>query len=114
MNSGLPDKYQNDLAVLEAVKIQTEKDFRMAGFEMDTSGWNCTDFYRMSESLENSLGKLGLTPGELSNIMYRIDVPDTWLSGEGKPAFLILKRELLKVITRKIYNPGADNKGSGS
>lgn len=108
-------KYRHDLEVVRNTADQIIKDFGLFGIIIHFSGNEKTAYQELKSQLIPELTKLyDQSFSKLQAILYRIDVPENKfvnLPGNGKEerisalAELIMERELIKVILRKIYKP---------
>lgn len=102
------EKYRHDLEVIRNTALQVARDFETIGFEISLPVNELSAYEDLKAQLIPVLEKLmHKNPEQLSRLLYRIDV------NEGKSmstfdasglAHLILERELIKVITRKLLS----------
>jgi len=110
-----PEKYRHDLEVVRNTALQVIKDFGMAGIEIKFSGNPETAYQELLEQALPSLkGLYQKNPGAFMALLYRIDVEERKvkqlsenLSGSeffAQLAALVIEREFLKVLIRKLYS----------
>lgn len=109
----LPDKqnidiipYRFDLEIIAEVIRQLEKDVVLSGGSLEIPVDCYHDFFLLKELLTDFVSQLSLNNATLLfNLFYRIDIPQQIIEyPPGDMAELLLKRELLKVLTRRFYN----------
>jgi hypothetical protein len=116
MSDLTPEKYRHDLEVVRNTARQVISDFQLAGVEIDFSG-NPESAYRelvtqVTPALEMLYKKQRQT---FMNLLYRIDVEEHKVnrlmkSTSGSSFFegladLVVEREFIKVLIRKLYSP---------
>lgn len=105
------EKYRTDHAFLRAMGEQTVRDFERFGYELK---------FRMPEPPHFEIIRLQLSEQlrvwckqdmeHIRSLLYHIDVPEHLLKGSGgcadpdQLADVILKRELIKVVLRKLFS----------
>jgi hypothetical protein len=108
----LPTK---NISLLYEVVVQIKKDFDAFGFDVKFTGNQETAWKELSTQLIPIVESLLSTNYQrLYNLLYKIDVSELQLASYSKANIdkplaevisdLILKRELQKVVLRKIYN----------
>ncbi len=105
------EKYRHDLAFLRMMADQTIKDFDRFGYEVKFNENLPVSFNNYLEQLIELFSLWCKTDSNrLSSLLYSIDVPEHLLpprSGCADPkraAEVILQRELIKVVMRKLYS----------
>lgn len=106
-------KYRHDLEVVRNTAAQVIKDFGWFSIDIKFSGKEETAYEELKTQLIPELLKLYNTDyNRLKSLFYRIDIPEKKvkaLPSANKEemisglADLVLERELIKVITRKLY-----------
>lgn len=111
MESTELEKYRHDLAFLRMMAEQTIKDFDRFGYELKFNEELPVSFNNFSSKLCDFVVLCCKTDSNrLSSLLYSIDVPEHLLpprSGCADPkrtAEVILQRELIKVVMRKLYS----------
>ena len=111
MNSFSIENYRHDLEVIRDTVAQIKKDFSMFDFDITFSGNEKTAYQELKSQLIPLFDKLLARETEkVFALLYRIDVseklikqiPET-VSFAEHIAQLVLERELLKVVNRKLY-----------
>jgi len=107
-------RYRHDLEVVRDTASQVIKDFGIFSIEITFSGNEQTAYEELKQQLIPELLKLYENNySKLQSLFYRIDLPEKKfreLPTTDKSMFvdgladLILERELLKVITRKLLS----------
>ncbi len=108
----LEPKHFKDLGLLELTFVQLEKDFDPVELNLRQVPVSDDYFSDLIEDLSYTVdGLLSQNMEKLLNILYRVDLPERLINecfGLGNPAKsmseLILKRELQKVVLRKLYS----------
>ena len=105
------EKYRHDLAFLQLMADQTVKDFQRFGYEVkfNENLPVCFENFRLqlAADLKNWCSN---DSKRLASLMYAIDVPEHKLPARSgcadpsKMAEVILQRELIKVVIRKLYS----------
>jgi hypothetical protein len=105
------EKFRNDVQVLRDTGTQVQKDFASCGLDPGLEGPGLVSYEllltRVLDQLEEALRRQGV----FQNLLYRIDIPESsfvrlkessenFMEDLGK---MILEREFMKVITRKLY-----------
>ncbi len=107
--------YRHDLQIIRDTADQVIRDFGLYGHEITFSGNEIVAYDELHAQLVPALKQLDKSgPGKIRSILYRIDVPEREFAqmavNQTKEGFwdglatLILRRELLKVITRKLFS----------
>ena len=98
--------YRFDLEIIADVVRQLEKDVVLSGgiFEIPPDVYH--DIFLLKEVLADYVSLVSVNNATLLfNLFYRIDIPQQMIEqNPGDLAELLLKRELLKVLTRRFYN----------
>ncbi len=122
MNAGKPLPYSINSALAAETVSRTRKDFESFGLFISFSG-NTQDAYRelMEQLIPFFERLLKNNRQKLMQVLYRIDISESKLSGmtkkfprSGLPeiiAHLVIEREMQKVITGKVY--GGEKPGNG-
>ena len=108
-------KYFKDTDLLKEVVTQIQKDFEWYNIEIRFSGEKKTPYEELFEQIFPHIDKMIVEEYEkLLNIMYRIDLDEGKINRYLRQnpmadtseviTDLILKRELQKVVIRKIYS----------
>jgi hypothetical protein len=109
--------YLNRLDILQDTAQQIIKDFGISGMEIKFSGNSENAYAELFSQIHPLIEKLQKENFQnFYNLMYRIDISEGQIKKEvglikDKPfaeivTDMILKRELLKVVIRKIYSSG--------
>ena len=104
-------KYRNDLEFIRLAARQTETDFNRMGYEIELEEFP-SGFAILCEQL--TLIVKGFCKGDnrLEAVLYHIDVPVKMLhplhacKNPAYTAEIILQRELIKVVLKKLYSSG--------
>ncbi len=106
-------RYRHDLEVVRNTAAQVIKDFGLFNIDISFSGNESTAYEELKTQLKPALLELYNTDyNRLKSLLYRIDMPEQKvkaLPAANKEAMiagltdLVLERELIKVITRKLY-----------
>jgi hypothetical protein len=106
------DKYRHDLAFLRAAAAQTVKDCERMGFEISIDGDKITGILHLQLQLEPYLKQwCKESSSRLAALLYQIDLPEHLIPERGACSdipylsSIIIKRELIKVVMRKLYTP---------
>ncbi len=106
------DKYRNDLAFLRAAAAQTIKDCERMGFKLNIEPDKITGILHLQLQLEPFLKQWCKEAGSrLAALLYQMDIPEHLIPERGACSdipylsALIIKRELIKVVMRKLYTP---------
>jgi len=113
--------YLNRLDLIKDTALQVIKDFGMSGMEVKFSGDPESAYTELYSQILPHIEKLQKENFQnFYNLMYRIDISETLIKKEVSRAVdktfsqaitdLILKRELLKVVTRKKYSAESETK----
>jgi len=108
-------KYRHDLEVIRMVAEQVKKDFSFHSIEIKFSGNEMTAFTELKAQITPLVSNLFLTnKNQLLQLLYRIDVSENdWRKileindievKFEKLAEIILEREFIKVLIRKLYS----------
>ena len=107
-------RYRHDLEVVRNTALQVIKDFGLFSIDITFSGNEATAYEELKTQLQPVLLELYNSDyNRLKSLLYRIDMPEQKV--KALPAVnkddmiagltdLILERELIKVITRKLYS----------
>jgi hypothetical protein len=109
-----PEKYRHDLEIVRNTALQIIKDFGMAGVEIVFSNNPATAYNELLQQITPALKQLYIdNPGKFMALLYRIDVEEMKVkkllkngAGDGfyaSLAELIIEREFIKVLIRKLY-----------
>lgn len=102
------EKYRHDLEVIRNTALQVAKDFETYGFEVSLPVHELSAYEDLMAQLIPVVDKLmRKNPEQLSQLLYRIDVSEKQsaaASNARELTHLILERELIKVITRKLLS----------
>ena len=115
MNQTDITKYRHDLEVIRMTAEQVKKDFSFQNMEIHFSGSEQTAYAELKTQLTPLLVKLLIeNRPRLMQLLYRIDVPEKdWKkvlmiedenAQAGKLSEIILEREFMKALTRKLYS----------
>lgn len=106
------EKYRHDLEVIRNTAKQVIKDFGLYGIEIIFSGNELTAYDELKQQLVPALAKL-YQSGTFTALLYRIDVDEKKVNeimnntaAENKAsqlASLVIEREFIKVLLRKLY-----------
>ena len=107
-------QYRHDLEVIRMTAEQVKKDFSFHNMEIVFSGNEQTAYAELKAQVTPLLAKLfAENRSQLMQLLYRIDVPERdWkkvlaLNADEQPEKLseiILEREFMKALTRKLYS----------
>lgn len=109
------EKYRHDLEVIRNTAKQIIKDFELFGNEITFSGNEQTAYEELKEQIVPILAELSKNEtGKFQSLLYRIDVdekkvletlsnPSEKLRAEHL-ANLVIEREFVKAIFRKLYS----------
>ena len=109
------EKYRHDLEVVRNTAKQIIKDFGISGLEIIFSGNTHSAYKELLHQITPVLGQLYLHDREaFHGLLYRIDVDENKVkkiikNSEGdnferELAELVIEREFIKVLTRKLYS----------
>jgi hypothetical protein len=114
MNQSDLAHYRHDLEVIRMTAEQVKKDFSFHKMEVTFSGNEQTAYAELKAQLTPLLEKLFTENRQrLMQLLYRIDVPEKdWKKvlaldtdvQAGKLSEIILEREFIKALTRKLYS----------
>lgn len=118
----IPEKYRYDLEIIRETAEQIIRDFNIKGFEIIFSGKTHNAFEEFKAQIIPVIGRLfNADRISFQSLLYRIDISEKdykkVLSRINSKKFeeelseLIIRREFLKVITRKHFS---DNNGTTS
>lgn len=106
------EKYRHDLEVIRNTAKQVIKDFGLSGVEIYFSGNEQSAYDELKEQLVPVLAKL-YKNGTLSALLYRIDADEKKVNEilnshtekykAQQLANLVIEREFIKVLLRKMY-----------
>jgi len=108
------ERFRTDLHVLKETAQQVQKDFESCGLEIQwISQESLTYDFLLSRVKEQVEALITRRSGSFQNLLYRIDIPERNFIQlqETSNDFLhdlsrlILEREFMKVVSRKIYDP---------
>jgi hypothetical protein len=108
------EPYRHDLEVLRATADQVIRDFGIHGIQISFSGNPILAYEELHQQLVPALQQLEKSgQGKIRALLYRIDIPEKDFlqvsEYQNKEIFwdelsaLILRRELTKVVTRKLF-----------
>ncbi|HEX5002384.1 MAG TPA: hypothetical protein VFW78_07790 [Bacteroidia bacterium] len=108
------EKYRHDLEVVRDTATQVLKDFGIAGVEPHFSGSVETAYEELFDQLKPALKAFyDNSPEQFFGLLYRIDVDENQINKLGNKlnkssyfddlSALILEREFIKVLYRKLY-----------
>ncbi len=111
-----PELYRHDLEVVRNTAAQVIKDFGLAGVEIVFSGNPQTAYQELLQQVTPGLELLYKKQHKtFMMLLYRIDVEESRVkailsqgTGPGsfpKLAALVLEREFIKAVLRKLYSP---------
>jgi hypothetical protein len=105
------ENYRHDLAFLRATAEQVKKDCERNGFDLEIGVDNVVSLSHLQLQLEPYVKKwCKESSHRLAALLYQIDLPEHMLPERGACSniplltSLILKRELIKVVLRKLYS----------
>lgn len=113
MNSEV-DKFRTDLQVLRETAQQVQKDFESCGLEFQIANQEVLPYEGLLASVKEQVDALiQRHSGAFQNLLYRVDIPErnfiqlqqTSNDFLHDLSRLILEREFMKVVTRKMYGP---------
>jgi len=115
--SDLPEQYRHDLEVIRNTAKQIIKDFGFWGIQIQFSGNESAAYEELRTQLFPALRKFySENQGGFFSLLYRIDVLesevqklyDTYQGDIFIKALadLVIEREFIKVITRKLFSSG--------
>ncbi len=110
-----PEKYRHDLEVVRNTAAQVAKDFGIVGVDVLFSGNPETAYEELQSQITPALtGLYKLNQSAFMALLYRIDVSEIKVKNLEKTtrgtdffnglAALILEREFLKVLIRKLFS----------
>ncbi|MBK6642085.1 MAG: hypothetical protein KBH11_05680 [Bacteroidia bacterium] len=111
-----PELYRHDLEIVRNTAAQVIKDFGLAGIEIAFSGNPQTAYQELLQQVTPGLELLYKKQNKtFMMLLYRIDVEEsrvkaimnqgTTAGSFPKLAELVLEREFIKVVLRKLYSP---------
>lgn len=97
--------YRFDLEIIGDVIRQLQKDVLLSGGTLEIPEQGFSDIILLKNIISDFVSQISLSNAELLfNLLYRVDIPQQIIEQQpGNIADLILKRALLKVLTRKFY-----------
>ncbi len=97
--------YRFDLEIIADVIKQLEKDVVLSGGILEIPKEGYTDIVILKNMVAEYVSQISVTNATLLfNLFYRIDIPQQLIEQQSEDvAELLLKRELLKVLTRRFY-----------
>ncbi len=102
------EKYRHDLEVIRNTALQVAKDFAMFGFDISLPVNELHAYEDLMAQLTPVIEmQMHKNPEQLNRLLYRIDVSEKQsavATNARELTHLILERELMKVITRKILS----------
>ncbi|CAN5636188.1 hypothetical protein BH11BAC2_BH11BAC2_04640 [soil metagenome] len=105
------ENYRHDLAFIRMMQEQTIQDFNRFGYELSFNSELPFNFDVVKQQLAQQVKSICKNEsGRLQGLLYHIDIPEHFLkagAGCADPlglAELILQRELIKVVMRKLYS----------
>lgn len=102
------EKYRHDLEVIRNTARQVAKDFEAHGIEITMPVDEFSTYEVLKSQLIPVVEKLiRKNPEQLSQLLYRIDISEKQsmaAANSTELAHLILEREFIKVITRKLLS----------
>jgi hypothetical protein len=115
MNKNDIVKYRHDFEVIRMTAEQVKKDFSLHNMEISFSGNEMTAYEELKTQLTPLLLKLlSGNRTRLMHLLYRIDIPERdWkkvlaIDGDNEQAeklsAIILEREFMKAMTRKLFS----------
>jgi len=115
------EKYHQNIVVLQLVKKQIEKDFGIEEDEIKLSENKALLYQGLCSEVERIiLYLINNNTQRLMNLLYRVDVPEAVIKGaliiaddesaEKTISQAIMKRELMKVITRLYFSADPNQK----
>ncbi len=116
MNLNL-EPYRHDIQIIRDTAEQVIRDFEIYGVQITFSGNPMLAYEELHAQLVPALKQLEkLGQSKIKALLYRIDIPEKDFiqvsEYQNKEIFwnelsaLILRRELTKVVTRKLFKPG--------
>jgi hypothetical protein len=115
-------RYRADLEVVRDTAAQVIKDFGLFNIDIRFSGNEATAYDELKSQVYPELLSLyEKNYSKLQSLFYRIDIPEKKfraLPSSNKEELiaglteLVLERELVKVITRKLFSSGKNNQGA--
>ncbi len=114
MKELFPEKYRHDLEVIRDTASQVIRDFGMAGIDVSFSGDPASAYQELLTQAQPALKNLYReNAGTFMALLYRIDVSEkqfreltaraSWEIFFTGLAEMVIEREFLKVLTRKLY-----------
>lgn len=111
------DKYRNDLEFIRQTALQFIRDCERFGFQVEFDVKQLTGIIHLQMYIEPYLRQWCKEENsKLASLLYQIDIPEHHYPERGPcsdiPALtaLVVKRELIKVILRKLYSTQVVNK----
>jgi hypothetical protein len=111
------EKYKLELEIISKTALQIQKDFQLFDLNIEFSGDANTAYTELHQQILPSIERLlNLDSARFFALLYAIDVDENQLkkilfhNEKAEPATeitaLILEREFLKVVTRKLLSQG--------
>lgn len=103
-------RYRNDLEFIRLAARQTEQDFSRMGYQVELEEFP-SGFRVLCDQLAIKLAEICKGDNRLEAVLYHIDVPEKMLhpmhacKNPALTAEVILQRELIKVVIKKLYSP---------
>jgi hypothetical protein len=102
------EKYRHDLEVIRNTALQVAKDFELYGIEIALPADETHAYESLKAQMIPVIEQwMSQNPERLGQLLYRIDVNEKEYAAAPDAsilAHLILERELIKVITRKLMS----------
>ncbi len=112
-NDFLPEEYRHDLQIINETTAQIIRDFHNDDLKIIYSGDNTKAFDELKQQLIPHIRALLKNNTALNSLLYRIDISEKdmrkAMDDETSPreeiiAELIIRREFMKVLTRKFFS----------
>ena len=115
MENSQIEKYRHDLEVIRDTARQIIKDFELFGIEITFSGNEQTAYQELKEQIIPALRKLyNYETSSFMSLLYRIDADEkkvneilnssTEKNKAEQLADIVIEREFMKVLLRKLYS----------
>ncbi|MFM7016429.1 MAG: hypothetical protein ACKOX3_08890 [Bacteroidota bacterium] len=105
------DKYRNDLEFIRLTAEQFIRDCERIGFQVEMNVLHLTGILHLQMSIEPYIKQWCKEENaRLAALLYQIDVPEHLLPERGPCSdisgltAIVVKRELIKVVLRKLYS----------
>ena len=97
--------YRFNEAIIAEVIQQLQKDILLSGGELEIFAPAFHDLNILMEIITGFINHISISNAQLLfNLFYRVDIPQQIIADQPEVmAELVIKRELLKVLTRKFY-----------